>query len=797
MLATGRQLGRYKIRGLIGTGGMGEVYLARDVSLDRDVAIKVLPEHFASDPERLARFQREARAVAALSHPGILAIHDVGSDEGVHYAVMELLKGETLRSRLSQSMLAWRKAVEIGAAIADGLAAAHAKGVIHRDLKPENLFITADGLVKILDFGLARIDQAGAPGAETGPYLPDQTETGTVMGTLGYMSPEQIRGQPVDSRSDIFSLGCILHEMLTGKHAFARDTRADVLAATLNDEPPELDESVPVELRRVVRHCLEKSLEVRLQSARDLAFDLRAMLAESSIWKSATAGHVAPRWRFRALVGVAAVALVALVAISIPFLRNQPAPPEQSNRQPDIASAVEALAVLPFIAAGQGDTLEELSEGIPDGIIKSLYTLRNLKVRPFSSVLSYKGQSPDPTRIRDELQVQAVLTGRVAQQAEQLLVSVQLVDLRDNSVIWAEQFRRGVTEVFTVQEEISKEIARQLRLHLSGEEEQRLAKRHTENPEAFQLYIKGRHLFNSASSEAEMEKAIGFFQQAVEKDSSYAMAYAGVAECYYWLSNVYKAPNEVIPQAKQAANKALQIDDSLGEAHALLGIFLAVYDWDFPAAEKEFRRAVELNPNSALVRTYYGLCLAIMGRFEPAQNELRLGRELDPSSIFNQAYAIYPLYFARQYDSAIEQFESIIETNPDHFLAHAFLGLNYEQKGDYDRAIAAFKKNIELGGTTEGRAQLAHVYAVAGMRPEAQQILDELLQLANERFVAAYNIGMIYVGLGETDRAFEWLERAAEDHSEWFASLKVDPRLDPIRKDPRFDELLRHLRFEP
>jgi eukaryotic-like serine/threonine-protein kinase len=791
MIAVGSQLGPYQILGPLGAGGVGEVFRARDQRLDRDVAIKVLPDRFAQDADRLARFQREAKAVAALAHPNILVLFDFVSDRDVCYAVTELLQGETLRQRLAEAPLPWRKAVEIGASVAEGLAAAHAKGIIHRDLKPGNLFLTADGRVKILDFGLARIEPPTTPSGDTGPYIPAETETGVVMGTVGYMSPEQVRGQPVDARSDLFALGCVLYEMVAGNRAFAAASASEVQAAILRDDPPGLADPrhpVPAKLEQLIRRCLEKKPEGRYQSARDLASELRAMTSDSGgqrprpiVWLAAAVGLV-----------------LALVSTAVLFvvLNHQSGPPD-ADKAGGPGAAINAVAVLPFEGPGSEPDAEFLGDGISEIIINRLSSLRNLRVRPFSAVTRYKGQNPDPSEVGRELKVQALLTGRVVRQGDRLAVSAQLVDLRDNSLLWGDRYALQFADVFAIQEDIALRISTTLRGRLTGEEERRVAKRHTDNTDAFQSFLRGRHYLNTLNGEDDANRAIASFQQALAQDPDYALAYAGLAEAYYMLSNLYKAPTEVIPEAKKAARKALQLDDTLGEAHAMLGLFLALYDWDWPAAEAEFRRAVELNPGSGTVHLYYGLGLTTAARFADAVAELERAKELDPSSAFLTAYASYALYFAHDYDRAISALGKVVETYPKMWMAYGFLGLCYEQTDNLDKAITLFQTAIQLDDNQEIQACLGHAYGVAGRRDEAQGVLQKMNELAKDHYVSPYNVAMVHLGLGDKEQALRWLQKAAEEHSEWFSYLKVDPRLEPLRTHPRFKELLKRLKSGP
>jgi TolB-like protein/Tfp pilus assembly protein PilF len=802
---------------------MGEVYRAHDTRLGRMVAVKTLPEQLAQDGQALARFEREARAVAALSHSNILAIHDFGTDGPTRYAVMELLEGQTLRDLLVEGRLAWTKVVEVGIAVADGLAAAHNKGVVHRDLKPANLFLTTEGQLKILDFGLARTGVQDSSEADTGhhgpdtgseagtgPYTPLHTDPGLLLGTVGYMSPEQVRGEAVDGRTDLFSLGCVLHEMLTGKRPFPGGTRSAILAATLRDNPPSFAESgseVPAELERVVRRCLEKRPEDRFQSARDLALELRALRHDSGVSRSRVSAAAPPRRSFALLRwGLAALLLLALVVsggfFSFMFLGGTRGdPPGAQGLETDskgAAGAIEAVAVLPFENVNRDAKMDFLSNGLSESIIINLSSLRALKVRPFSSVAGYQGKKPDLRAVARDLKVQAVVMGRVRRQGDRLTVRVEMVDVRDDSLLWAEAYDRKAADMAVLEEEIARQVSDRLRVRLGPEDQKRLARRHTPAPEAFQLYLQGRQAFNTANSEEDTKKAIAFFERAIATDPNYPLAYTALAEAYYWLSNIHKAPIEVIPKGKEAARKALALDDTLGEAHALLGLFHAVYDWDWPRAKSAFERAVALNPNSATVHMYHALYLTCIERFDEAQGELTRARECDPSSFFIRVYTVYPLIMAGRSDQAISQIKLLIPADPKHYLPHAYLGLAYEQKKKYDEAVAAFQMALKLDPTNlEARAQLGHVYAVAGRKKEAQEVLAELMAVRDKRYVSPYNIAMIHLGLGDRDQAFVWLKRASEDHSEWFASLRVDVRLDPLRTDPRFAGLLRRAGFVP
>ncbi len=773
-LSPGTRLGPYEILAPLGAGGMGEVYRARDSRLGRDVAIKVLPEHLARNPDALTRFEREARAVAALSHPNILAIHDIGDEQGVHFLVTELLDGETLRGRLRQAGLPWRKAAQIAAAVADGLAAAHAKGITHRDVKPENIFVTSDGRVKILDFGLARWQprEEGSPEGET------ETEAGTVMGTVGYMSPEQVRGGRADASSDIFSLGCVIYEMVAGARAFSGPTPAQTMSAILEHDPVP-PASAPPDVQSVIRHCLEKNPGERFQSARDLAFALRAA---GSAATPATRGPA--RFPRRAVVAAAA-AVVALAAVAGYFLLGRR------------SEAIDSLAVLPFANAGGADT-EYLSDGISEALINSLSRLPMLRVVPRDTVFRYKGKDVDPEKIAADLKVRAVLTGRVVERAGTLLISAGLVDAAEHKQLWGEQYNRKLADIFAVQEEISREISDRLRLRLTGEEQQQMARRDTASAEAFQLYLQGRYHWNRRTK-AGFQRAIGHFQQAIDKDPGYALAYAGLADCYNLLGWYgIQAPKESFPKAKAAAERALQINDRLAEAHASLALYRVLYAWDWPGAERAFQRAFELNPGYPSAAQWYANYLGAMGKLDQALSFTRRAQQSDPLSLPFSGAAGRVLYLNRQYDRAIEEMRKAIDLDPNYPLAHLLLGVAYLQKGMYREAIADIEEAVRLFEREPvALGPLAHAYAVSGDKARARKTLAEMDDLGKRRYVSAYHMAVAHLGLGDTQQAWSWLDRALAERAAWMPDwLRNDPRFDPLRSEPRFQELLKKMGLE-
>jgi TolB-like protein/Tfp pilus assembly protein PilF len=769
-LSPGTRLGPYEILSPLGAGGMGEVYSARDTRLDRLVAVKVLPEHLAGSAAARSRFEREAKAVAALSHPNILALYDVGAEQGVYFVVTELLEGETLRKRLERGARPWRDVVAIGAAVADGLAAAHAKGVIHRDLKPDNIFLTSDGRVKILDFGLARVKPRSCGEQSSAPTA---TEAGTVMGTVGYMSPEQVRGETADAPSDLFSLGCVLFEMLAARRPFARETAAQTMAAILDVDPPELAADLPAELRRLVNHCLEKAPARRFQSAHDLAFALRAC--------DDSAAPARPRRRLT-WIAPAAAALLALGTYF--YWRGAP------------GQAVDSLAVLPFVNAGGGGAQEVLSDGIAENLTNTLSQLPRLRVVARSLAFRHRGPNVDPQKAGRDLNVRAVLTGRVAERDGLLNVQAELMNVGDGAQLWGGQYSRTFSEILALQREIADAVAARLNLKPTAEQKQRLAKRSTANPEAFQFYINGRYHWN-LRNEAALRRAVGYFQKAIDRDPAYALAWAGLADCYA-LFNSYQVepPRESGPKAAAAAAKALEIDDTLAQAHASQAMSRMAYDWDWPGAEREFRRAIDLDPDYATAHHWFAVLLLALGRHEEALASLKRAQQLDPLSIIISSDIGMALHLARRNDEAIAQFRKALEMAPYFVAGHRPLGAAYREKGMYAEAIAEFEKAVEVSpGQPFALGWLGHAYAVAGRRERARQVIAELAALAGRRYVPPFGTALVYLGLGDTGRTFEWLEKAFNDRALDMIFMKSDPRFDGLRSDPRFADLLRRMKL--
>ena len=754
MLAPGSRVGPYEVLTLLGEGGMGAVYRGRDPRLGRDVAIKVLLPDSARDADSLARFEREARAIASLSHPNVLSIFDYGDENGTFFVVTELLEGQTLRTRLTNDVIEWRNAVDIGAEIAEGLAAAHARAVVHRDLKPENVFLTREGRVKILDFGLAQTDPFLA-GEDTGnlPTRKFNTEPGTIVGTLAYMAPEQLKGEAVEGTADIFSLGCILYEMVTSKKPFQRRSGAATIAAILKDDVPrdELAEAVPPEFQRVIEGCVEKNPLQRFQSARDLALTLRAISSSSS-----TRIDLLPRRRTK-------------------------------------SKSIDSVAVLPFQNGGADADTEYLSDGMTEGVINKLSELPKLKVMARSTVFRYKGREIDPRVVGRDLRVRAVLSGRVKHVGDRIVITVELVDALDGSHLWGEQYNRQIADLVTLQEEMSQEIAEKLRIRLTGAEKKRLRKKSTDNTAAYQLYLKGRYQWNKRTEES-LKRGIAHFEEAIESDPSFAGAYAGLADSYLTLAtNIPLPPREAMPKAKAAASRALEIDGALAEAWASLAAVKWWYEWDWDGAEAAYKSAIKLNPNYATAHDGYAMLLCARGRFDASLEQVRKAVELDPLSRIIAVHAGWPFYFARDYESAIGRFEKALELDDKFIPAQAWRAMALGQQHRHEESVAAFQRALETERIPILLAMLGHTRAIAGQRAEAEMILSMLAEQAKTRYISPYDIAVIHAGLGDRAAALAKLHEAYEDRSAWMVFIDVDPRLDALRDEAQFQELAARL----
>jgi serine/threonine protein kinase len=732
---------------------MGVVFEAEDVRLGRKVALKFLPDSFVADRVALERFQREARTASALNHPHICTIYDIGEEDGKPFIVMELMEGQTLKARIAAGPIEWPELLELGVQIADALGAAHAKNIVHRDIKPGNIFITARG-AKILDFGLAKPIVATAqlddtiaddrPGEqtsiETEAMDPLLTNPGMTLGTAPYMSPEQTTGVALDARSDIFALGVVLFEMATGRRPFNGSAPGE-LADRIRHHPPEpmarADGKIPTAFDRLVRRCLEKEPAARYQGCEEIVTDLRALLRPAP---------AAARSR-----GAAA-------------------------RRP---KAIDAIAVLPFANRGSDPQTEYLSDGIAETIINSLSQLRKLRVMARGTVMRYKDRDADPQTAGAELNVCAIVTGKVLQLADTLVISAALVRTADGSQIWGQQYNRKMADILQVQEEISRQITESLELKLTRKEKQRLTHRNTKDTEAYQLYLKGRHYWNERTADA-VRKGIAYFEQAIAKDPAFALAYAGLADSYAVLAFYdAAAPVEVMPKAKNAALEALERDDSLAEAHASLGLVAGIWDFEWQQSERELRRAIELNPNYASAHHWMAAGLSVFGRAAEAEEAISRALELDPLSPGVQADAVHLLIRARRYDDAVTRARAMLERDPGFRIAgHRALGRAYLAKGMYAEAIAAFDVSnaMALGGLASG---------LAGHRMAALRTLDQLTM--------PYPRALVELGLGEIERALDGLEQASRDRYPHVVYIGVEPIFDALREHPRFQQLLQRM----
>ncbi len=755
MFAAGSKVGPYEVLGLLGEGGMGQVYRGRDPRLGRDIAIKVLAKDALQDAEATGRLEREARAIAALSHPNIVAVHDVGREDGTFYLVTELLEGKTLRDAMQPPPMNWRRAVEIGAEVAEGLSAAHAKSIVHRDLKPENIFITDSGRVKILDFGLAQTDPVLSERDEgnipTSKWF--QTSPGTVIGTLGYMSPEQLRGESVDPSADLFSLGCILFEMVTLKKPFHRESGAATIAAILKDDLPRdlLSAAVPAEFQRIIEGCVEKNPATRFQSARDLALTLRAIGSSTTMASDSLIRNITKR---------------------------------------RTSKSIDSIAVLPLANASNDPSTEYLSDGITEGIINKLSQLPKLKVMARSTVFRYKNRDVDAQSVGRELRVRAVLSGVVKHIGERLQISVELVDSHDGAQLWGETYKRELADLLQLQEEMSREIADKLRLKLTGADKKKLRQRTTENSEAYQLYLKGRYHWNKRTEDG-LRRGVQFFREAIESDPSFAMAYAGMADCFITMAtNIPLPPRETMPKAKAAAMRAIELDDGLAEAWASLGAVRWWFDWDWEGAEEAYRRAIALNPNYATAHDGYAMLLSARGRFDEAVEQISKASDLDPLSLIIAVHAGWPFYFARDFESAIRRFRKALELDENFIPAHGWLGMALGQQHRYGEALDAFARALEVDRIPILTTMLAHTHAIAGDRDASLRLLGDLLTTARARYISPYDIAVIHAGLGDRAAAISHLQAAHADRSPWMVFLPVDPRLDVLRGEPAFGEIV-------
>jgi serine/threonine protein kinase/Tfp pilus assembly protein PilF len=789
----GLQVGPYRIVAPLGRGGMGQVYRATDTRLGRDVALKFLRLDVAHDPETLERFRREARAVSALSHPNICTLYDIGEFQGQPFLVMELLDGQSLKERVALGSLPPGEALDLAVQISDALEAAHAKGIVHRDIKPANIFVTRGGQAKILDFGLAKLlvepqsPPEGAPLVATAT-TPAGTETisrpGAALGTVAYMSPEQVQGDDTDARTDLFSLGVTLYEIVTGRSPFlegAPDLTAQAILSKSPVPPRRLNPKLPPRMERIIARAMQKERALRYRNIGELKRDLERV-------KKSAARKQARRW-----LALAILSLVAAAAASIGWLwRRQTGLLDVAQRSPRF----DTIAVLPLSNAGGDPDADYLGAGISESIIRTLSRLSGLKVKSYNSVAALRERNVDLRELGRYLNVQLFLTGRVVQRGDSLSVSVELIDSRDNSQLWGERYNRKFTDIFALQEQLGREISARMSLRLTREQVRTFAKRHTRDAEAYRDYLRGRYHWSRRTG-ADLRAAIEYLEKAIARDPGFGLAYAGLADCYVLISAYSSQPlRESYAQARSAALKAIELDDTLGEARTALALVKENLDWDWEGAETEYQRAIELSPGYATAHHWYATLLLALRRFDESLVEIRQAQELDPLDLAINSVVGWVLHQSRQYDQAIEQFRQTLALDPHFAHARTHLGLVYIQKSMYREAIAEFQAALKLGAADPRiPAHLAYAYAAAGHKAEARRMLGELTTRREKRYFPAREIGIAYLGLGDRNRAFLWLDRAIDEKCMWLTWLNSDPLFDRLRSDPRFTELLRRMNF--
>jgi eukaryotic-like serine/threonine-protein kinase len=829
-LAAGTRLGRYEIRSRIGVGGMGEVYLARDTELERTVALKILPLDVAVDQGRMIRFVQEAKAAAALNHPNIAHIYEIGEAEGVHFIAMEFVDGVTLLEKIHYEQTELRKLLRYLQHVAEALAKAHAAGIVHRDLKPENIMITSDGHAKVLDFGLAKLvepqggqNREGGSSGEVATVVTPLSIPGVVMGTFGYMSPEQAQGksEEIDHRSDIFSFGCLLFEAATRQKPFEGDSLIKSLHKVVYEPAPllaDLNPASPPELQRIVRRCLAKDPEERYQTIKDVAIELKELRSEMkeggasdisipppprstsptrqpvaatvvsetfAASPGTSAEYIVSGIRRHKLVSFLAVVILLALLSGFGFYWHA--------RSGEVA--IDSIAVLPFQNRSSDPDTEYLSDGLAESLIYRLSRLPNLRVSPPSSVFRYKGKEVDPIKVGTELGVNAVLSGRITQRGDNLTISAELVDVRSNKLLWGEQYDRKISDLLATQREIASEITGNLKVKMSGEEQQDLTKHYTDNNEAYQLYLKGRYHY-AKRTPGDIERGIEYFQEAIQRDPNFALAYSGIADCYNSMpSYPYLSPKEAYPRAKAAAQRALEIDPTLAEAHTALAVSLAAYEWNWGEAQKEFKRAIELNPNYPNAHFYYCLnYLLPMGRTDEAINEIKRAVDLDPLNLTINANLGSTYLYARQYDLAVEQGRKTYDLEPNHPSGAFWIFEAYDEKGMYNEAMALFEKGFKADPENPRFLYpVGYTEAKAGQKREAEERVSKLKAISKDTYVLSYRVARIQAALDQREETLTTLERAYEERDYYLPRLKVDPAFDNLRTDPRFKDLLRRM----
>ena len=782
----GDTVSHYRIVEKIGEGGMGVVYLAHDDRLDRDVALKLLPSVATGDETAHKLFCKEALALAKLNHPNIATIHDFDRDKSIDFLVSEYISGPRVNDMLASGPLPEKEVLRLGVQLAQGLAAAHDHGVIHRDLKPANLRLTPDGRLKILDFGLAKLFQPA-----TSDLTRSVTEAQAGAGTLPYMSPEQVRGEAVDPRTDIYAAGAVLYEMATGRRVFPEAVAlrlADDIVHKAPVAPRAVNDRISPELERIVLKCLEKEPERRYYSAKDLGVDLSRLAAPSSVSSAAS-----PPKTFRRKVVVRTGAGLLSLAILLALLKLGGWPERLFRSSHTIQ--IQSLAVLPLENLSRDPDQQYFAEGMTDELITDLAQIKALRVISRTSAMRYKETQKSLPEIAQELHVDAVVTGSVQRSGDRVRVSAQLIEAPTDRNLWAKSYEGDLKDVLALQSRVAQAVAREVEVKLTPQERELLAHSHTVNPEAYQLYLRGRFFWRKFSGPA-IAKSIEFYQQAIEKDPTYAAAYAGLADSYAFSSvgGGGTPPVEGMSKARAAAEKALQMDDTLSEAHLSLALVKAFYDWTWAGADDEFKRAIQLNPNYAEAHHFHSHYFIAVGRIAESLEESEQALQVDPLSPDITWHLGWHYYYAHGYDKAIEQLNKGLEMDPNSVQARLLLSLSYEQEGQLPRAVEELQKVRALvPGTSFALGFLAHIYARSGKRAEAEKILRQLEELSKQRYVPAYDMAIACAGLGDNDGVFAWLDKAYMQHDFGFSKLKLDPAFDSLHSDPRFKDVLHRI----
>ena len=773
---TGKLIGSYRVERMLGKGGMGEVYLAEDLRLGRQVALKFLARRLATDNWARRQLIKEAQAVAMLDHPNICAVHGLEEADNHCFIVMQYIEGEALSDLIREKRLDTKQALPLAQQMVSALAEAHAHGIIHRDIKPQNIILTTGGQLKMLDFGLAKVSPGKKPSNDENASS-QISQTGLIAGTIAYMSPEQLRGERLDFRSDIFSAGTVLYELVSGKHPFAQENDAETIAAILTRQPPTLPPGatgIHHRLDRVIRKCLEKDKERRYQSASELLLDLQNIAA-----------HAAPRWRRPRLNPLVTVALLALLIAGSLFAYFQ-------------LTAVPTLAVLPFVNEGAGQQLDYLVAGLPEGVANQLARLSKFKIKAPTTVSGAKGQKADPLPVGRELGADAVLIGKATAQDQVAILQLRLVKTVDGSQLWAKSYDLKQTDALALPELVAAEVAASLHSPLNKDEEKLLFTRQTATTGAFHEYLRGRYYWNSRDKE-NIQLAIDHFEHAIKLDPAYARAYAGLADSYILLTSVIYGQmqtKEAVTSARAAVRKALEIDDTLPETHTSLGVIRLKYDWDWKAAAAEFKRAIALNPDYAPAHYWYSNLLIITGQAPDAVAESEIARELDPFSPSMNLSRCRTRYWTRQYESADRCFNEMLEKDPANSRAKYILGLVYQAQGRSEKALDVFQKLYEKDQALAA-APLGYIYGRLGRKEEALKILARANEMAQQTYFPPQEIAIIQLGIGDRDKALEWLEKAYDERFAYLIYLTVEPLFDPLHGDARFANLARRLNLQP